>query len=34
MSSRCLNAAAALLLFVIAPDVEARELRVCADPNN
>ncbi|YCI07118.1 substrate-binding domain-containing protein (plasmid) [Ensifer sp. D2-11] len=34
MSSRCLNAAAALLVFVIAPDVEARELRVCADPNN
>lgn len=34
MSSRSLNAAAALLFFVIAPDAEARQLRVCADPNN
>lgn len=34
MSSRCLNAAATLLLCLFASKAEARELRVCADPNN
>jgi mxaJ protein len=34
MSSRCLDAAAALLLCLSAWGAEARTLRVCADPNN
>ncbi len=34
MSSRCLRAAAAMLFCLSASAAEARELRVCADPNN